>query len=270
MRLFSFGGGVQSVAAMVLSAQGKLPYTHFIFADVGRDSENPDTLHYIDNVVKEYAERHGLHYIETKWERTEDRAQTLHAALVEDRNDIAIPFHMKGSGPAWRNCTTYWKVKVIDRWAKANGATLKQRIPIGIGISTDEAHRMRTDDPKRDRYTIKEYPLIDLGLRRGDCVDIIEGAGLKIPPKSSCWFCPYKVDRDWAELRRKHPALFDKAIDLEETIQAKRAKFGKRDDVYLWWRGKSLKEFDLVESKNMFDDDDDAELMNCESGHCMT
>ena len=42
MRTFSFGGGVQSTAVLVLQAQNKLPepYDVFLFANVGDDSEH--------------------------------------------------------------------------------------------------------------------------------------------------------------------------------------------------------------------------------------
>src|SRR5258708_98613 len=46
LKVFSFGGGVQSVAALVLAAQGKIDYRHFVFCNVGDDSENPATLEY--------------------------------------------------------------------------------------------------------------------------------------------------------------------------------------------------------------------------------
>lgn len=45
MRVISYGGGVQSTAMIVLAAQGKLgPVTDAIFANVGDDSEHPQTL----------------------------------------------------------------------------------------------------------------------------------------------------------------------------------------------------------------------------------
>jgi 3'-phosphoadenosine 5'-phosphosulfate sulfotransferase (PAPS reductase)/FAD synthetase len=47
IRVFSYGGGVQSTAALVLAAQGVIDYHTFLFANVGEDSENPDTLAYV-------------------------------------------------------------------------------------------------------------------------------------------------------------------------------------------------------------------------------
>ena len=47
LRVFSYGGGVQSTAALVLAAQGKIDFPTFLFANVGDDSEHPATLRYV-------------------------------------------------------------------------------------------------------------------------------------------------------------------------------------------------------------------------------
>src|SRR5947209_1941983 len=47
LKVFSFGGGVQSTAALVLAARGEIDYQTFLFANVGGDSENPETLRYV-------------------------------------------------------------------------------------------------------------------------------------------------------------------------------------------------------------------------------
>lgn len=266
MRVFSFGGGVQSMAAMVLSAQGKLPYTHFLFANVGNDSENPRTIEYINETVVPYANNNGITYVEMSWDR-KNHGKTLLKALVEDYNDIAIPVRMKGAGPGYRNCTTKWKVQVIDRYCRdVLGASRTNRIPVGVGISIDEVHRMRTDDPERDVLTRKEYPLIDLRLSRQQCQQIIADAGLPVPPKSSCWFCPYKSDYDWIQLKAKEPQLFTQVIELEDILNAKRKKFGNKDEVYLWNKQRPLRTLLEADTVDMFDDEE----MHCESGHCMT
>lgn len=76
------------------------------------------------------------------------------------------------------------------------------------------------------------YPLLDLRLSRVDCMRIITAAGLPVPPKSSCWFCPFHRPDTWAQMRRDRPALFDRAADLEELLNVRRAELGK-DPVWL-------------------------------------
>lgn len=263
MRVFSFGGGVQSTAALVLSAQKKLPYTDFVFANVGEDSENPATLKYIEEVAIPYATRHGITIHEVK-----KNGMTLYEDITSENSNVSIPVRMGNSGiPAQRNCTTWWKVKVIERWVKQHaGATKQNRVAVGVGISADESHRMRTDDPKKEPFVKKEYPLVDMLLTRSMCKEIIASEGLPVAPKSSCWFCPYLRRSDWIHIRQKTPDLFDKAVDLEQHLNQKRLAAG-RDKVFLTtWLLPLDKAVDQP-SMAMFDDN---ELDNCESGYCMT
>ncbi len=45
MRVISYGGGVQSTALLVLANRGEIRYVDAaLFANVGDDSEDPDTL----------------------------------------------------------------------------------------------------------------------------------------------------------------------------------------------------------------------------------
>lgn len=271
MRVFSFGGGVQSMAALVLSAQGILPYTHFVLANVGDDSENPDTLDYVRNIAMPYADSHGLHVIEIKRPRKPEQDQTLFEDAWNENANIPIPVYMSGGGPGVRNCTSEWKIKVIEKWMREHaGASKKNRVPLGVGISVDESHRMRTDDPEREPYLKKEYPLIDLYLTRAKCQDAIIKAGLPLAPKSSCWFCPYKRRSEWSKMRAEQPALWDKAVELEQRIVAKRVRAGK-DPAYLTAYNGPLENVIPLVSMNMFAAaQDDEDPMACESGYCMT
>jgi hypothetical protein len=267
MRVFSFGGGVQSMAVLVLSAQGVLPYTHFVLANVGDDSENPATLDYVRHIAVPYADAHGLSVVEIKRPRKPEQDQTLFEDAWNENANIPIPVYMSGGGPGSRNCTSEWKIKVIERWMRDNaGATKKNRVPLGVGISVDESHRMRTDDPEREPYLYKEYPLIDLMMTRNKCQDAIIKAGLPLAPKSSCWFCPYKRKAEWSKMRAEQPDLWSKAVELEQRIVAKRVRAGK-DPAYLTAYNKPLEDIIPLISVNMFDDDDP---MACESGYCMT
>ena len=55
LRVIAYGGGVQSTALCVLATQGKLrdivggPIDAALFCNVGRDSEDPATLDFVEN-----------------------------------------------------------------------------------------------------------------------------------------------------------------------------------------------------------------------------
>ena len=65
----------------------------------------------------------------------------------------------------------------------------------------------------------KEYPLIDWGWTREDCVAAIEQEGLPLPGKSSCFFCPSMKRHEIRTLYHNHRDLFDRAIAIEDNAQ---------------------------------------------------
>ena len=65
------------------------------------------------------------------------------------------------------------------------------------------------------RYDIR-YPLRDLGYDRVACREIIYRAGLPIPPKSACFFCPAMRQIEIARLRVLDPDLHALAVRMEQ------------------------------------------------------
>ncbi len=236
-RVFSYGGGVQSNAVLVLQATGRLssPYDAFAFANVGEDSENPDTLRYIEEVAKPYAAAHGIRFVEVQKTRFGE-PDTLYQAVMRSERDVPLPVYMAGGAPGNRKCTTEFKLRVIDRWCKRQSWT---HIVQSLGISRDEWQRAR-DTQWHDTYgkqalgywKRREYPLLDLRLSRADCLRITKEAGLPQPPKSSCFFCPYRRPAEWIEFKRHRPDLFDVAVEMERHMNEVRENLG-RDAVYL-------------------------------------
>jgi len=232
LRVFSFGGGVQSTAVLVMSAQGLLPYKQFIFSNVGDDSEHPDAINYIRNISKPYAEAHGLEIVEIQRVNRAKKTETLYQHIIDDFRSLNIPVFRNLDGkriPMNRKCTERFKIRPISKWVKSQGATKRDPAIIGLGISVDEIGRMRSNSGFK--HQTLEYPLIDLRLNRNDCINIILKEGLPKPPKSSCYFCPFHGLPAWQELYDKHPDLFQKTVELEKTLNERRASLGK-DNIY--------------------------------------
>lgn len=268
VRSFSYGGGVQSTAALVLAAQGELDYPLFVFANTGDDSENPDTLTFVHDVAMPYGTAHGLDVLEVRLTRRDGTQPTLKATAEGGRG--VLPVYTEG-GPAYRTCTTDWKIRVIERELRARGATVDDPAHVGLGISTDEIQRARTPavDPGHP-LQYREYPLIDLGLDREDCRHTIAAAGLPIPPKSSCWFCPFQRPAQWRRMRDEHPARFADAIALEEAVNRGGARGRKGVPVYLSPIRRPLAEL-LDEPRQLaLFADAGAPGSDCDSGYCMT
>lgn len=251
MRVFSFGGGVQSTAALVLAAQGKIDYRVFLFSNVGDDSENPDTLDYVKSVSVPFSQKNGLALHELR--RETNNGETLYQRTLRETSGVRIPVRMKNGMPGRRSCTQGFKIDVIRRWLGKGTHT------VGLGISWDEVHRMR--DSGNARF-INEYPLIELRMTRAVCLEIVRAAGLPQPPKSACWFCPFHRKSEWADMRRDKPELFERAVELEKILTAKRAALG-RDAVFMAAGGVSLS-VAIGDQPRLIEDD------ACDSGYCFS
>jgi PP-loop superfamily ATP-utilizing enzyme len=266
-RLISYGGGVQSTALLVLAAQGKIDFQYAVFANVGEDSEHPSSLEYVENIAKPYAAANGIELVEVRrTDRYGNETETLRERLVNtEHRALGIPVRMSNGAPASRTCTSEYKIKVVAKWAKKMGATKADPAIVAIGISTDEMQRANNRQPIP--YEVIEYPLLDLGINRGDCQNIIADAGLPIPPKSSCYFCPFHRINTWREMRRDEPELFAKSVELEQKINNKRTMLGM-DHVWLSDRLRPLDEAITEAQEHLPFEASGPE--GCDEGYCWT
>ncbi|MDK0520355.1 phosphoadenosine phosphosulfate reductase [Streptomyces sp. ML-6] len=257
---------MQSTALLVLAAQRRIDFPLFLMANVGDDSENPGTLRYVEEYARPYAAEHGIELVVLDRVKRDGTTETLLGRLTrEGSRSLPIPVRMSNGAPGTRRCTADFKIKVTAKELKRRGATAAAPATIGIGISVDEIHR--ANNRRTEPHELITYPLLDLGLRRTDCVRIISEAGLPVPPKSSCYFCPFHRPETWHDMRRNEPDLFEKSCQLEELLNERRDELGK-DHVYLTRFGRPLREAipDGVDLLPMFDEADGL----CDSGWCMT
>lgn len=327
LRTISYGGGVQSTAMCVLAAQGKLddimggPIDAAVFANVGDDSEHPDTIDYVRNIMIPWSKKNGLNIVEVSRE-TRNGSQTLMQKMQQNKSSLPIPVKMSNGAPGTRSCTVDFKIRTIHKWIKSQGVSIKSQsgsrnhrskltqetvdeirsryasekismqklseiysisktqisdiinhkvwtnledtfAVVAIGISTDEIQRIRrkTEEP----HEIVVYPLIELGLDRDDCKKIIADAGLPVPPKSACFFCPFHGKDYWRDMRSNRPDLWEQTVSLEKLLNNRRKDLGK-DDVFITKAGTYI--------ENLFDDEDSIDDHfndgKCDEGYCWT
>jgi hypothetical protein len=103
-----------------------------------------------------------------------------------------------------------------------------------IGLDAGEQHRL-TWRPAPDRqarrpsretwldehYFAYWYPLLGWGYDRARCERVITEAGLPVPMKSSCFYCPASKKQEIVWLREHHPELLKRALAIERNAQAK-------------------------------------------------
>jgi hypothetical protein len=122
---------------------------------------------------------------------------------------------MPQRNPRW--CTAKFKVGTLIKYQKPPAF-------VNIGISMDESHRAKMS---RSDGLENRFPLIERGIDRDGCIEIIKSHGLPVPIKSGCYICPFQRVSQFKQLRRKHPELFCKLVDLERRNVAWRAAKGK-------------------------------------------
>ena len=269
MKVISYGGGVQSTAMIVLATQGKIAdVSAALFSNVGDDSELPDTIKYVREVITPWAAERGLpvHELHRTITTTGERETLWQRMMNYDGEALREPIPVFGSNgaPMSRSCTRDHKIRILGRWIREHVPDEELPCDVLIGISMDEIERAgRGSDEKWERRC---YPLLDLRLTRAHCIEIIKAAGLPVPPKSSCFFCPFHSTDTWAELRRDRPELFEKAAFLEDTLNERRAA-REMPPVYLTRRGKPIRLAIQEASPSLFGDGafNDG---GCDEGYC--
>lgn len=267
-RFISYGGG-GSTALIVLATQGKIGHVDAaLMSNVGDDSEHPQTMSYVRQVITPWAAERGLtvHELHRTIKKTGQR-QTLWQRMMDYEGEMLrepIPVYGYSGAPMSRSCTADHKIKVLGEYIKSN--CLKTDLPaeVLIGISLDEIERANRG--KDEKWERRQYPLLDLGMNRIDCANLIESVGLPVPPKSSCFFCPFHSLLTWSELRRDQPVLFRKAVELENKLNERRDHRDK-PRVYLTRKGVPLSEAVSEAGEQLFPDGafNDG---RCDEGYC--
>jgi hypothetical protein len=209
---WSSGGGVQSTAIAVLVAQGRLPKPDaIVIADTGREQ----------SAVWAYLEAHVQPLLATVGLRVEIAPHSLATVDLYGKNrDVLIPaFTRTGKLPTY--CSNEWKRRVVLRYLRQQGYGPRRPVETWIGISLDEADRMKPSDTA---WQSLSYPLIDLApMTRQACYGVVASAGLPKPPRSSCWMCPHHTNAEWRQIRDHAPKDWQRALALERSLQAQDA-----------------------------------------------
>lgn len=307
LRVLSLGGGTQSCALALMSAAGDLPKLDaVVFADTqGELPETYDYIEYLRDVLD--TARIPLHVV---------TAGNLERAILGEKLSVnpTPPVHIDKDGTKSRingyKCSYDFKRRQIERKVKAlcgkRGAWKDATIEQWIGFSEDEAGRCKEADgckcghtSKRHvldgracdkcrcqrfvRWATNRWPLIELGMKRGDTIAWFADHGHPTPPRSACWFCPNSGNDRWSLLRAEHPDLFERACVMDETIRHFRAfpndGRSQLDDHPLYLHGSlvALRDADLRSARQIERDagvltlfDDDVLAGDCTAEACFT
>ncbi len=200
----SFGGGVNSVALYLLMEKLEIDF-EAVFIDHGGDY--PETYEYVDYFIKT-----GRTVTVLKPEMYIKKTDELFNDLFK----YCWTREMVPSMSRW--CTGRFKVRPVNRY-------IEKPCFMHLGIDAGEIKRAKMNTVKGIE---SRWLLIEHEIDRQGCKDLIAKSGLKIPPKSGCWFCPFQRISQWKQLRMNHPDLFCKAQQLEKRNMAARVRIGEK------------------------------------------
>lgn len=205
--IVAFGGGTDSTAMLIeMVDRGERAPHAILFADT--DGEHPHTYAHILAFSAWLAARG---YPPITVVRVPN--QTLEQMCLRLKVLPAIAY-------GWKTCSQRFKVEPQEKWAN-NDATCKAEWSAGrlvtrlIGYEYGEERRVRPADKKY----INRYPLIEWKMDREACRETIRAAGLKLPGKSSCFFCPNMTKGEIRALVQTYPALADRAMAMEANAE---------------------------------------------------
>jgi hypothetical protein len=247
-RILSLGAGVQSSTVALMAERGVIEKIDCaIFADTQAEPKKVyDWLEYLKTQLS-----YPVHVV-TAGNLGEETIKIYTKANGDRYINAMIPafmYHPDENRPGLlsRKCTHQFKIEPVQQKIRLlkNFRRASKRIPITdmlIGISTDEAHRMREANVI---FLRNVYPLIDLDMTRTDCLVWMKENGYPEPPRSSCLFCPFHGGDEWLSLTKED---FARAVKLEKDLQESVRNQGSLKGVpYLH---SSCKPLDTVEFKN--------------------
>ena len=200
--ILTFGGGVNSVALAIEMVTRSMPMDFIVFSDTL--GEKPETYAYIE-YFSAWLEEKNYPPV-TKLPPYKEGG--LYGECIDAKRLPSIVYGFK-------SCSEKWKLRPFVRFCRENNL-----FPANVykGIDAGESHRVKDYSDKNQTVI---FPLVDWGIDRTDCIKTIIDAGLKLPAKSSCFFCPSMRRSEVQELKKENPELLQLAIEMEENAHDK-------------------------------------------------
>ncbi len=207
--MLAYGLGVDSTAVLVeLEKRGIRPDA-ILFADTG--DEKQETYDYLP-IINAWLKQVGFPEVTVvKYEPQNFKNWPPYHSLGENcLTNGTLPSLAFG----FKSCSLKWKVIPQNNWTDKylpavnwwnNGGKVKKMI--GYDASAKDmkryAHAKGIEDDKYEYW----YPLIEWKMNREACKASIRSAGLPVPPKSACKFCPATQPEELHEHRLEYLRL---------------------------------------------------------------
>lgn len=214
--ILSLSGGKDSTALAVYM-RDRVPEMEYVFCDTHKELQ--ETYVYLDRLEA---------YLGKPITRLEDTRGFDHWLKV-------FRDFLPSSNMRW--CTKMLKLKPFEEYVGDDPV----RMYVGIRADEDRSGYVSTK-PNIEAVC----PFKDDGIDHAGVMRILNESGIGLPTyyewrtRSGCYFCFFQRKREWVELMRRHPTLFEMAKAYEKYDE----ETGKR---YTWCQGESLTELSQPE-----------------------
>ena len=242
LHILNLGAGVQSTALYLMSQRQDEPesipvFDYAIFADT---QEEPDEVYqhldWLESLGGPPILRrtfgklgddliHGHHEVKRK-----DTAKYRPGEIIKQSFHIpAFTANPDGSGGiVMRKCTAEYKINVINKAIRdlvgiARGRTFPKDITVYqyFGLSFDEPGRVtRTQARARGGWFNPRFPLFELEMTRGNCLNYLQKVVPHQTPRSACSFCPYHSNTEWRRIRDTDPKAWARACEVDDALRS--------------------------------------------------
>lgn len=201
--IVSFGGGSNSTGLLVGLHEREIRPDAIVFADTG--GEKPVTYKHIMEM--------GLWLASVDFPPiTVLRGDRWWTPKMREDGSLEAMCLRLGTLPSkaygGSTCSVKWKVEPQDKfnevYAREHGIRQTQIVRM-IGFDAGEPKRVEralARAPTLGREYTESYPLYDWGWQRQDCIDAIKRAGIPLPGKSACFFCPSAKKHEVLNLKK--------------------------------------------------------------------
>jgi len=218
MIIVSAGLGTNSTAMLIGMHERDIYPDAILFADTG--GERPHTYEHL-RILNNWLGKVGFPLITV----VKAANKTLEEALLSNKS---LPSPAYGGR---KTCSQRFKIEPQDTWLNNWPPAKKiwnkgQKITKAVGFDADEPWRAKDYESKKFSNW---YPLLEWDWGRDECIETINRAGLPLPGKSSCFYCPNMKQAEIRELKAHYPELALRAIEMEQNANLTTIKGLGRD-----------------------------------------
>ena len=206
----AYGMGVDSTAMLIGLHQRGIRPDLILFADTG--GEKPDTYLYAP-IIRQWLRDVDFPQFEVvRYQPPIAPYDSLFGECWKNNTLPSLAFRMKSCSIKWKRVPQDRRVQkwkpAIECWEAG------KRVRKLIGFDATE-NRRRYGDRGNDPLYQHWYPLMDWQMDREACKRLIADAGLPVPVKSACFFCPASKRPELVELSTRYPDLHGRSLALE-------------------------------------------------------